>query len=47
MARAVVQGGLGLQAVRRGEHAAARAEFADALPVLREGHDQWTWPWCC
>jgi tetratricopeptide (TPR) repeat protein len=41
MASAVVLGSLGLLAARRGEHDRARAEFADALPVLRAGHDQW------
>jgi hypothetical protein len=41
MARAVVLGSLGLLAVRRGEHTKARAGFAESLPVLREGRDQW------
>jgi tetratricopeptide (TPR) repeat protein len=41
MARSVVLGSLGLLAARRGEHAEARAEFAESLPVLRAGHDQW------
>jgi tetratricopeptide (TPR) repeat protein len=41
MARAVVLGSLGLLAARQGEHAEARARFADSLPVLRAGHDQW------
>jgi non-specific serine/threonine protein kinase len=41
MARAVVLGSLGLLAARRGEDAEARAHFADSLPVLRAGHDQW------
>ena len=41
MARAVVLGSLGLLAARRGEHTEARARFADSLPVLREGRDQW------
>jgi hypothetical protein len=36
-----VLGSLGLLAARRGEHAEARAEFAESLPVLRAGHDQW------
>jgi non-specific serine/threonine protein kinase len=40
-ARAVVLGGLGLLDARRGEHTEARAKFADSLPVLRAGHDQW------
>jgi predicted ATPase len=39
--RAVVLGSLGLLAARRGEHTEARARFADSLPVLREGRDQW------
>ena len=41
LARAVVLGSLGLLAARRGEHTQARARFADSLPVLREGRDQW------
>jgi hypothetical protein len=38
--RAVVLGSLGLLA-QRGEHTQAQARFADSLPVLRGGHDQW------
>ena len=41
LARAVVLGSLGLLAARRAEHTEARAGFADSLPVLREGRDQW------
>jgi hypothetical protein len=41
LARAVVLGSLGLLAARRGEHTQARARFADSLPVLRGGRDQW------
>jgi tetratricopeptide (TPR) repeat protein len=41
LARAVVLGSLGLLAARRGEHTEARAMFAESLPVLREGRDQW------
>ena len=41
MAHAVVLGSLGLLAARRGEHTEARARFAESLPVLREGRDQW------
>ena len=29
---------------RQGDHAEARAKFADSLLVLREGHDQWDLP---
>ena len=36
-----VLGSLGMLAARRGEHAEARATFAEALPLLREGDDQW------
>jgi predicted ATPase len=41
MAHAVVLGSLGLLAARRGERTEARARFAESLPVLREGRDQW------
>ena len=41
LAHAVVLGSLGLLAARRGEHTQARARFADSLPVLRAGRDQW------
>ena len=41
MAHAVVLGSLGLLAARRGEHTEARARFAESLPVLRAGRDQW------
>ena len=41
LARGVVLGSLGLLAARRGEHAAARARFAEGLPLLRGGGDQW------
>ena len=36
-----VLGGLGMLAARRGEHGEARATFAEALPLLRSGDDQW------
>ena len=39
--RGVVLGSLGLLAARRGEHATARARFAEGLPLLRGGLDQW------
>jgi len=39
--RGVVLGSLGLLAARRGDHAAARARFAEGLPLLRGGLDQW------
>jgi tetratricopeptide (TPR) repeat protein len=41
LARGVVLGSLGLLAARRGEHAEARARFAEGLPLLRQGGDQW------
>jgi tetratricopeptide (TPR) repeat protein len=41
LARGVVLGSLGLLAAQRGEHAAARARFAEGLPLLRQGGDQW------
>jgi predicted ATPase len=41
LAHAVVLGSLGLLAAGRGEHTEARARFADSLPVLRAGRDQW------
>jgi tetratricopeptide (TPR) repeat protein len=40
-ARGAVLGGLGMLAAQRGEHAEARATFAQALPLLRPGGDQW------
>jgi predicted ATPase len=40
-ARGAVLGALGMLAAQRGEHAAARATFAQALPLLRPGRDQW------
>jgi len=39
--RGVVLGSLGLLAARRGDHAAARARFAEGLALLRGGLDQW------
>jgi predicted ATPase len=39
--RGVVLGSLGLLAARRGEHDQARARFAEGLPLLRGGEDQW------
>jgi predicted ATPase len=41
LARGVVLGSLGLLAAQRGEHAEARARFAEGLPLLRPGGDQW------
>jgi predicted ATPase len=41
LARGVVLGSLGLLAALRGEHAQARARFAEGLPLLRGGGDQW------
>jgi hypothetical protein len=41
LASGVVLGSLGLLAARRGEHAEARARFAESLPLLRGGGDQW------
>jgi tetratricopeptide (TPR) repeat protein len=41
MARGVVLARLGLLAAQRGEHAQARARFAESLPLLRRGDDQW------
>jgi predicted ATPase len=41
VARAVVLGSLGLLAARRGEHTEARARFAESLPMLRGGLDEW------
>jgi predicted ATPase len=40
-ARGVVLGSLGVLAAQRGEHDAARARFADGLPLLRRGLDLW------
>jgi predicted ATPase len=40
-ARGVVLGSLGLLAAQRGEHAEARARFAEGLPLLRSGVDLW------
>jgi predicted ATPase len=41
MARGVVLGSLGVLAAQRGEHAQARASFAEGLPLLRQGDDLW------
>jgi predicted ATPase len=41
LASGVVLGSLGLLAAKRGEHAEARARFAEGLPLLRGGGDQW------
>jgi hypothetical protein len=41
MARGVVLGSLGLLAAQQGQHAEARARFAEGLPLLRGGGDQW------
>ena len=40
-ARGVVLGSLGVLAAQRGEHAEARARFAEGLPLLRRGVDLW------
>jgi tetratricopeptide (TPR) repeat protein len=40
-AAGTVLGGLGMLAAQRGERAEARATFAEALPLLRPGDDQW------
>jgi tetratricopeptide (TPR) repeat protein len=41
MARGVVLGSLGLLSAQGGGHAQARARFAEGLPLLRQGGDQW------
>ena len=41
LARGVVLGSLGVLAAQRGEHAEARARFAEGLPLLRRGVDLW------
>jgi predicted ATPase len=41
LARGVVLGSLGVLAALRGEHAKARARFAEGLPLLRQGVDLW------
>jgi len=41
LARGVVLGSLGVLAAQRGDHAEARARFAEGLPLLRQGGDQW------
>jgi predicted ATPase len=41
LARGVVLGSLGVLAAQRGEHAEARARFAEGLPLLRPGGDLW------
>jgi predicted ATPase len=39
--RGVVLGNLALLAAQQGEHGEARARFAEGLPLLRRGGDQW------
>jgi tetratricopeptide (TPR) repeat protein len=41
LARGAVLGSLGVLAARRGEHAQARASFAEGLPLLRQSDDLW------
>jgi predicted ATPase len=41
LARGVVLGSLGVLAAQTGDHAQARARFAEGLPLLRPGGDQW------
>lgn len=41
LARGVVLGCLGTLAAHRGQHAEARARFAEGLPLLRQGGDLW------
>lgn len=41
LARGVVLGSLGLLSAQRGDHAQARATFAEGLPLLRRGADLW------
>jgi predicted ATPase len=41
IARGVVLGSLGVLAARHGEHAEARARFAEGLQLLRGGNDLW------
>ena len=41
LARGVVLGSLGVIAAQRGEHAGARARFAEGLPLLRQNLDLW------
>jgi predicted ATPase len=41
LARGVALGSLGVLAAQRGDHAEARARFAEGLPLLRGGGDLW------
>jgi predicted ATPase len=41
LATGILLGALGVNAARRGNHDEARARFAEALPLLRPGGDQW------
>src|SRR5262249_7236042 len=42
---AIVLGTLALGAAQRGEHAEARAMYAQGLALLRHSHDEWSLAW--